>query len=395
MLLIVFIFAVLWGFAGNIIPLRRIFVKTLLKIFEFGSSVVHEKTNNNKTSVVDHSEDVTTPTDTQESNNCTKIFSPSNNVQQKKQNDDIIKNEKVNDTSKTNNTNDRKVAFVNNCNNENIDPGNCAEKLKVTEKNNHTNTVITREAKLNAPDLPPSEHMNGVAAQNETDADKETEENDNSVLDFQLESCFDYIKSGVESIIEDEVTSRFEAEELKNWNLLTRTNRRYEFISWKLTVMWVYGFFIRYIILLPLRVTICFVGVWYLTFCTAVVGCFPDGDSKRKMVRRVLIHCFEFLSSALSTVINYHNLENRPTHGICVANHTSPIDVLMLMCDNCYSLIGQSHGGFLGILQRALARASPHIWFERAEAKDRLAVARRLREHVSETTNPPILIFPG
>lgn len=39
--------------------------------------------------------------------------------------------------------------------------------------------------------------------------------------------------------------------------------------------------------------------------------------------------------------------------------------------------IGQRHGGFLGILQRALARASSHIWFERSEMKDREAVARR------------------
>lgn len=39
--------------------------------------------------------------------------------------------------------------------------------------------------------------------------------------------------------------------------------------------------------------------------------------------------------------------------------------------------IGQRHGGFLGILQRALARASPHIWFERSEVKDREAVAKR------------------
>jgi glycerol-3-phosphate O-acyltransferase 3/4 len=65
----------------------------------------------------------------------------------------------------------------------------------------------------------------------------------------------------MEAIIEDEVTSRFEAEELKNWNLLTRTNRHYEFISWRLTVIWVIGFFIRYFLLMPLRVLICFVGV--------------------------------------------------------------------------------------------------------------------------------------
>lgn len=65
----------------------------------------------------------------------------------------------------------------------------------------------------------------------------------------------------MEAIIEDQVTSRFEAEELKNWNLLTRTNRRYEFISWKLTVIWMCGFVIRYFFLFPLRVFICFFGV--------------------------------------------------------------------------------------------------------------------------------------
>lgn len=71
----------------------------------------------------------------------------------------------------------------------------------------------------------------------------------------------------MEAIIEDEVTSRFEAEELKNWNLLTRTNRYYEFISWRLSVIWFIGFFIRYFILMPFRVIICFVGVsWLVTF---------------------------------------------------------------------------------------------------------------------------------
>ncbi|XP_076164848.1 glycerol-3-phosphate acyltransferase 4 isoform X1 [Ptiloglossa arizonensis] len=291
--------------------------------------------------------------------------------------------------------------------------------------------------------------------------------------EFEPAICLDYIKAGVEAIIEDEVTSRFEAEELKNWNLLTRTNRQYEFISWKLTVIWMFGFVMRYCFLLPLRIFICFIGVQYLvittfciaslpngfikqwtynkasliafrliaqsvsatitihnpeykpkpggmcvanhtstidvcilstqtafslvmwlTVCTAVVGYIPEGSFKRWLNYKVSIMCFGVLSSALSSVITYHNPENRPIRGICVANHTSPIDVLVLMCDNCYSLIGQRHGGFLGILQRALARASPHIWFERSEVKDREAVAKRLKKHVSDPTNPPILIFP-
>ncbi|XP_011496772.1 PREDICTED: glycerol-3-phosphate acyltransferase 3 isoform X2 [Ceratosolen solmsi marchali] len=212
--------------------------------------------------------------------------------------------------------------------------------------------------------------------------------------EFEPAICLGYIRAGIEAIIEDDVTSRFEAEELKNWNLLTRTNRRYEFISWKLTVIWMCGFFMRYCFLLPLRILICFVGVMWLTFCTAIVGYVPDGPFKCWLNQRVLIMCFAVLSSALSSVITYHNSKNRPKTGICVANHTSPIDALVLMCDNCYSLIGQRHGGFLGILQRALARASPHIWFERSEVKDREAVTKRLKMHISDPKNPPILIFP-
>lgn len=80
--------------------------------------------------------------------------------------------------------------------------------------------------------------------------------------------------------------------------------------------------------------------VW-LTICTAAVGYMPEGDRKRHVVNNILRHCFSVLSSAISAVINYHNEENRPTTGICVANHTSPIDVLVLMCDTTYSLVSK------------------------------------------------------
>ncbi|KAF8785866.1 Glycerol-3-phosphate acyltransferase 3 like protein [Argiope bruennichi] len=91
----------------------------------------------------------------------------------------------------------------------------------------------------------------------------------------------------------------------------------------------------------------------------------------------------------------YHNKENKAKGGgICVANHTSPIDVVILACDNCYALVGQTHGGFLGVLQRALARATSHVWFERFEMKDRSLVTRRLKEHCHDPSKLPILIFP-
>ncbi|XP_041968760.1 glycerol-3-phosphate acyltransferase 3 isoform X2 [Aricia agestis] len=213
-------------------------------------------------------------------------------------------------------------------------------------------------------------------------------------LEFHLHHCMDLVKAGMESIIEDQVTSVFEAEELRSWNLLTRTNRQYEFLTWRLTIIWMMGFVVRYFFLLPLRLLVFVIGVWWLVVGTAAVGCLPDGARKRRLVTAVSLACFNFLSRSISAVITYHGEQYRPESGICVANHTSPIDALVLMCDRCYSLIGQRHDGFLGLLQRALARASPHIWFERSEVKDRHAVARRLKEHISVPDNPPILIFP-
>ncbi|XP_021931753.1 glycerol-3-phosphate acyltransferase 4 isoform X2 [Zootermopsis nevadensis] len=265
---------------------------------------------------------------------------------------------------------------------------------------NNSTSVISREDLILVPD---PEHNYSHANSNMTSEDDHTAASHNFPRrrsfetlrsDFELSDCLDFVKVGVEAIIEDQVTLRFETEELKSWNLLTRTNRHYEFISWRLSFIWMVGFFMRYCFLLPLRVLICFIGVMWLTICTGIVGYVPEGKFKRWLNYHVSIMCFGVLSSALSAVITYHNPENRPKCGICVANHTSPIDVLVLACDNCYALIGQRHGGFLGVLQRALARASPHIWFERSEVKDREAVAKKLRQHVSDPRNPPILIFP-
>lgn len=90
-----------------------------------------------------------------------------------------------------------------------------------------------------------------------------------------------------------------------------------------------------------------------------------------------------------------------------MANHTTPIDVIILASDRCYSLVqhfvslslcntsafirvfemssifelgsqvGQMHRGLLGMIQRGMVKSSPHIWFDRSEVKDRHLVAKR------------------
>lgn len=43
--------------------------------------------------------------------------------------------------------------------------------------------------------------------------------------------------------------------------------------------------------------------------------------------------------------------------------------------------VGQVHGGLMGVIQRAMVRSCPHIWFERAEMKDRHLVTQRYYGH--------------
>lgn len=213
--------------------------------------------------------------------------------------------------------------------------------------------------------------------------------------DFHLSDICDFIKVGVQAIVDDEVTKRFDAEELPSWNLLTRTNKKYTHLSLRLTILWGIGCVIRYFILFPTRIIVTIISVSWLIICTAVIGCLPDGVFKRTIYWHSSLVCFRVMARAFSGIVTFHDRHNMAKPGgITVANHTSPIDVSILACDNCYALVGQRQGGFLGVLQSALQRASNHIWFERFEIKDRQLVTQRLKEHVNHMNNLPILIFP-
>lgn len=101
------------------------------------------------------------------------------------------------------------------------------------------------------------------------------------------------------------------------------------------------------------------------------------------------------MARAVSAEVTFHNREYMAKNdGICVANHSTPWDAVMLSCDNTYALVAQLQGGIFGLVERALNRATAHIWFERSKASERAHVAQRLREHVEDPDKLPILIFP-
>uniref|UniRef100_A0A8C2KLX9 Glycerol-3-phosphate acyltransferase 4 n=1 Tax=Cyprinus carpio TaxID=7962 RepID=A0A8C2KLX9_CYPCA len=216
-----------------------------------------------------------------------------------------------------------------------------------------------------------------------------------SSSEFDMSDAFYFCRRGIESIVDDEVTKCFTAEELESWNLLTRSNYNFNHISSRLTVLWGLGVVIRYGFLLPLRLTLAITGVGLLVVLTAMIGFLPNGRMKNFLSEKVHLMCYRICVRALTAIITYHHSENKPKNGgICVANHTSPIDVIILASDGCYAMVGQIHGGLMGLIQRSMVKACPHIWFERSEVKDRHLVAKRLSDHVKDKSKLPILIFP-
>lgn len=241
-------------------------------------------------------------------------------------------------------------------------------------------TSNPQKAKRSSPDAPPVFLLG---------------DNYESQHEFQLDDACKLVRKGITSIIDDQVTKRFNTEELQSWNLLTRTNiKNYQFMSGFLGFSWFVGFILRYFIMLPLRIMFTFWGIVWLTASMAFLGCLPDWIRNR-WYSRISLMSFRMLSCGITAILEFHNQQYRAKNGdICVANHTSPIDVVVLACDNCYALVGQKHGGFLGMLEKALSRATNHIWFDRSEMRDRKFVAKRLNEHVSSGEKEPILIFP-
>jgi len=203
-----------------------------------------------------------------------------------------------------------------------------------------------------------------------------------------------FMKAGLEAIIEDDVTVRFISAKPPTWNLLTRTRCYFTQFKhgWKVNLLWMCGLVFRYLVLFPLRFGFFLLGVALLAAVTTLLGI---SGSQTKVHEKAITFCYKVLAFSITAKVHFHNRRNMTKEGgIVVANHTSPLDACLLSTDQAYSLIGQQHGGFLGFFQRAMSKASSHIWFDRGDAKERGKVTKRLREHVEDKTKLPILIFP-
>jgi len=96
-----------------------------------------------------------------------------------------------------------------------------------------------------------------------------------------------------------------------------------------------------------------------------------------------------------SGVIKYHGVQPlRTPNQIFVANHTTVLDIVILQQHFNYAVVGQKHKGIMGFIQKYLLRCMGCLWFNRSEAKDRLAIAQKIKEHIQNPKNNPLLVFP-
>eukprot|EP01137_Pigoraptor_chileana_P006431 Opistho-2@50818 len=192
-----------------------------------------------------------------------------------------------------------------------------------------------------------------------------------------------FARNAVESVVQDSFTRCFESRPSHPWNW-----------NFYLFPLYLVGVFTRYCILFPLRLVCLLIG--FLLFAIMMVATIPMGAAARdrwqKRAIRMLAVCFIM---SWTGVIKYHGVcpPRRPNQ-VFVANHSSLIDVVVLMGERPYSLVGQKHGGVIGFFQDYVLGSMNCLWFDRMEANDRVVVARRIREHISNPLNPPLIIFP-
>ena len=78
----------------------------------------------------------------------------------------------------------------------------------------------------------------------------------------------------------------------------------------------------------------------YLVVMTTMISVIPYEPLRRILYEYAGLVAFRILSRSFSAVVSFHNKQFRPkSDGICVANHTTPIDVVILNMDRTYALV--------------------------------------------------------
>lgn len=218
-----------------------------------------------------------------------------------------------------------------------------------------------------------------INVDNSDDEDETAARKKSSAFSSVNDDLFELAQNGMQVIATDLFTESQGLGQLPGWNMLTRTDQGLAWSSPRFTILWIFGFVVRWFIFFPVRAVILLFAVGFLVFSAIFVGMLPYGDFRTTLDHKMNTAFFRLLGRSVSLHVTFKNPENRPKNGsICVANHTSALDIVVLSNDNYYSLVGQKHKGFLGFLENTFQKVSHHIWFDRFQATDRQFTKNRL-----------------
>jgi hypothetical protein len=208
---------------------------------------------------------------------------------------------------------------------------------------------------------------------------------------LRLGAIFKPLRNGVDVIVDDSFWRCFEDREAVPWNW-----------NFYLFPIWLVGTLLRFLVLFPIRLvllilgfTLCalgflFVRLWYAIGCS----CRSCGHANRLSAESSCVRIFasSFVVS-WSGVVRYHGIRPSDTmqKRVFVANHSSMIDVAIVLQRDNYSLVGQQHKGWIAFIQNTILASLHCVWFQRGEARDRNAVFRKLQKHArNEQGNLPV-----
>jgi len=168
--------------------------------------------------------------------------------------------------------------------------------------------------------------------------------------------------------------------------------------NWYLFPMHHLGTALRYLVVFPLRTLLLFLAwvAFFASFFPVHYFVTPFRPESGTYVEATLVQmlCGAFVAS-WTGVIKYHGPKPvKKANQVYVSNHTSMIDFIVLMQWAPFAVIMQKHKGWVGFCQDHILNCLGCVWFNRAESKDKEALKRKMRGHVTSPNAFPLLIFP-
>lgn len=159
---------------------------------------------------------------------------------------------------------------------------------------------------------------------------------------------------------------------------------------------WLFSIFIRYGILLPFRMFLFFTAsAFALSVLIPLAWVSPRGGSP---LFDLLMHYYvRTILISFGTRAQYFGKKPNPKEPhLFVSNHTSVTDLPVAAgMGRSHAVVAQAHGGVFGWMTRfVLKPLTDALVFDRNESRDRAVVYKKMRQHVNDVKNSPLLIFP-